>query len=202
VRETDRNGPEAGGALVEFALTAALFLACICVVLDFAVLSYRQAALTKAVHLAARRAVVENPIRAAAMLTWETPTARAALGERCDGSSTCPDVDLACDGGSGDTCADMPGFTALLRDIGRLAPGVDPDHLSVAYRSAGLGFVGRPGGVPLFVTIRVSCVPAGSILYRYVIRRPAGASRCQAKHLRTGVIEAHVTLMGEDLVAN
>ena len=173
---------QAGAAMVELTIVAALLLTLVLGFVDFGYAFYQWNAATKAVQVGVRLAVVSNPV--ATGLPGETVTSTASLiGEplpadqfsySCTadaaGVATCARCDSAavCAGAGVDQAAfDLIyyGDDAVSQGCGTVVvgdrPGIcdflsslGPENVQIEYVATGLGYWTRPGGpVP---TVRVS----------------------------------------------
>jgi Flp pilus assembly pilin Flp len=149
-----------GATMIEFALALPVLLMLIFGALDLAWVAYQWNAASKATQWGARWAVVNPPMSA----TLQTQLASTAyilpddLGKWCGTSaSNCsgalPDLTTC----TATTCT-MGTILAQMRGV---FPLLDDNNVVVEYRrytgDQQLGFVGRPGGAPMRVTVRYSC---------------------------------------------
>jgi Flp pilus assembly protein TadG len=169
-----------GASLVEFTLVFPVVLLAALGTLDVAYMLFDWAEANKAAFAGARRAVVVDPV--ATQVTQLTyTTAGTQLGEPCfnpaDGTanttSNCPTVTTVCTpAATGGSCtngytwnetaftnptanATERGILDVMRDI---FPRLQRQNVQISYQTTGLGFVGRPNGLPMSVTVSIRCM--------------------------------------------
>ena len=113
----------------------------------------------KATYRGARVAVVSTPPAAAV----STPVYSSGHeGETCfdqatgapDGAVACPTFDVTC---TSATCNNAA-FTAIVTAMQQVFPRIQPANVQIRYQTTGLGFSGRPGGLPMNVTVSIQCM--------------------------------------------
>ena len=122
----------------------------------------------KAVYWGARVAVVAPPV--AVGITDPTYNGDF-IGDDCFDADTgqslgiCGDsVSVVCTGQSGGQCVgshttfDDTAFTAILDKMQDYFPRLERENVQISYESTSLGFAGRPGGVPMEVTVSIRCM--------------------------------------------
>jgi hypothetical protein len=153
-----------GSSLVEFTLVFPILILITFGTIDVTYMLYEWNLASKAAYRGARVAIVANPV--APEIT--NPAYNAAdIGRFCfnrvTGASTglCPTVSVTCP--SADDCPDPDfpdnaAFTFILREMQRIFPRLQAANVSIHYETTGLGFVGRPGGLPMNVTVSIQCM--------------------------------------------
>lgn len=158
---------EDGAALLEAALVLPILLLLVLGLTDICLYFWNAALVGKAAQLGARRAIVSDPVAigpgldaADAVTFWGT----LPPGSRCYGSSGeqrgCPDFTVVCDAAAcrctGSACGFRLAATRLAPIVGAMR-GVLPDvtvgNVEIAYATNGLGYVARPGPVPVDVRV-------------------------------------------------
>jgi Flp pilus assembly protein TadG len=157
---------QSGAAMVEAAIVTPLFLLLTIGTMDFTLYIWNWNLATKAAHLGARLAIVSNPVATGLNeIDWTLARYTDKLGLPCtkDGVVTgnCPsaaEVNTTCKGG---TCTrgayDAAAFQAIYDKMERIYPYLEPADVQISYEWTGLGFVGRPGGLPMTVTVSLPC---------------------------------------------
>jgi hypothetical protein len=123
----------------------------------------------KAAVIGARTAVVSNPIAGGIMNVAYT----GQLGQSCFNTSNCPVIaNVVCTpAASGGSCTggytfDDNAFTTILTKMREAFPSVagNPNqrlqrqNVLISYLPNDLGFVGRPGGLPMDVRVGIRCM--------------------------------------------
>jgi hypothetical protein len=149
----DQNGT----TMVEFTLVMLIVIAMTFSVADFGYAYWQWNSAEKATQIAARLAVVSDPV-AVELPDFDCGTTNTVPGDPCSspdaasfGTVTCTGASLNCSGGY---TFSATAFNTLLARIQQIFPSVAADNLVIEYRDIGLGFVGREAPVPL-VTIRL-----------------------------------------------
>lgn len=206
-----------GSVLVEYTIVFPVFIALILGTVDVSYMLYEWALANKAAYVGARTAVVINPV--ATNIT--NPTYDATLiGQPCFDTITgaptspanCPTVNPTdCTGAASGSCTNGYAFdsTAFKNQTGTgifdrmhvIFPRLQPENVTISYRINNLGFVGRPGGLPMTVTVSIKCMTHQfyfiDALMGWVFPPPAGC-------LTTGpaIPTFASTLQSEDMVTN
>jgi hypothetical protein len=164
----------AGSVLVEYTVVFPLFMLVTLGTVDVAYMLYEWALANKATYVGARAAVVSNPV--AQNITEDRllydPSQLKQMGQYCfdfatgTGNGNCPDVKVDCTStactpntfgfnGSAFTNANGTGIFDRMKVI---FPRLQPDNVTISYQLNGSGYVGRPGGLPMNVTVSVQNV--------------------------------------------
>ena len=162
-----------GGALVEFTLVFPIFLLAALGTVDFSYMLSDWSMANKAAFIGARAAIVSDPV-ANGITNLTYSTAGSALGDLCfdpatgaaSASSSCPSVSTVCTpAASGGTCTNgypwnesaltNENGTGILDGMQRIFPRLRRQDVQISYQTNGLGFVGRPGGLPMDVTVSI-----------------------------------------------
>ncbi|MBY0431893.1 MAG: pilus assembly protein [Rhodospirillales bacterium] len=156
-------GDERGASSVEFAIVFILVLILTFGIVEMALVLQQWNAADTATQLGVRRAVVSAPV-APNLTGFDGKGGALADGAPCTrGDGTVENVCFP--GGNPVTCTSGgctgfgysgAAFTAILTEMRRALPRIQPANVQVEYRYVGLGFVGRPGGLPPIVTVRLT----------------------------------------------
>lgn len=147
-----------GAILAEFALIFPFILVFTVGALEIGLFLFEASAAAKATQLGARWAVVNLPISSSfqtelAATDWWQP---GTLGKSCRAVACEPSKVFQCTEGT--VGCDMTGILAQMQ---RAYPQLRAGNIRVTYEpyptSRALGFVGRPGGVPVDVTVSIRC---------------------------------------------
>jgi Flp pilus assembly protein TadG len=167
----------AGGALVEFTLVFPILLLVALGTVDFSYLLFDWSLANKAAFAGARKAVVADPV-ATGITNLTYSTAGTELNRSCfdstgaaDSTSSCPTVSTTCTpAASGGSCTNgyawnettftNPSATnelqkGILDRMKEVFPRLQRQNVQISYQTAGLGFVGRPNGLPMYVTVSI-----------------------------------------------
>ena len=163
-----------GSVLVEYTIVFPIFIVLILGTVDVSYMLYEWALANKAAYVGARKAVVSNPI-ASNIIQPDyiyTPAQLLQLGQSCFDPATgatnttnCPSSLISvcnaptsnndCTNGGG---WDPAAFTTILNAMKQVFPRLAPENVQISYRTNGLGFVDRPGGLPMNVTVSIQCM--------------------------------------------
>lgn len=179
MRRTERTGlascffrGTAGASMAEAAITLPIFLLVALGVADFGLLLWNFNSAHKATHWGARAAVVKNPVAVGLndlSNYWAVAPASDHLGQSCtlsDGTfnTHCPttalDTDCTATSLTSGSCTNgwtfsSTAFQEIFQEAARVYPDLQPHQVMVSYRHTGLGFVGRPGGLPMQIRVRL-----------------------------------------------
>ena len=176
------RGPEMTGALlrdrrgttaIEFALISVLLLLVTFGIIDFGLAFWQWNMAEKATQVGARKAIVSDFVAPClANLTSGvsatingvacTSTVTSTPGTPCVNSSgtilnECQFATVTCTNGS---CSqfgfNQTAFNTILTEMKKVDPYVTAANLRVQYSQNGLGFVGRPNGLPVTVTVTLT----------------------------------------------
>jgi hypothetical protein len=150
-----------GSSLVEFTLVFPILILITFGTIDVTYMLYEWNLASKAAYRGARVAIVANPV--APEIT--NPAYNVAdIGLFCfnrdTGASTglCPTVSVTCPSADGCPDPDNAAFTFILQEMQQIFPRLQAANVSIHYETTGLGFVGRPGGLPMNVTVSIRCM--------------------------------------------
>lgn len=162
-----------GASLVEFSLVFPVFASVSLGTVDLGYLLYQWNAAAKATHLGARYAIVNDPVaKGLNDLTaeWKLDKYAESMGLSCTDMSNgttagvCPDpvtvrcVPSASSGScSGSYAFNETAFAAIFARMQIAYPGLKRENVRIEYVTSGLGFVGRPGGLPVEVRVSIAC---------------------------------------------
>ena len=156
-----------GGPLVEFTLTFPIMISLALGTVDFAYYWADASFANKAAFIGARIAVISSPV--ATGITDPSWTV-SLLGQPCydsngDSNGNCPTVNTTCTptGTSGGSCTggeafNNTTFTAILNPMSNLFPKLQRQNVKITYATNNLGFVGRPNGPPMNITVKIRCM--------------------------------------------
>lgn len=166
-----------GSSLVEFTMVFPVVILAAMGTVDAAWMLFEWQEANKAAYAGARTAAVRSqPIATGIDVPAYNPE---RIGDSCfdpdtgvaDGDVNCPTISTECipNVGAGGTCTggfvfNDVAFSAIDRDAGILAsmqtvfPRLQRQNVKIAYQTNGLGFAGRPGGLPMTVTVSIRCM--------------------------------------------
>ena len=156
-----------GGALLEFTLVFPVTILVTLGTVDAAYMLYEWGLANKAAYRGARTAIVRNSITPDATNLTYDPT---AIGDLCfntaDGLPAsppkCPPAfTYSCSvPTNAGTCPnfDNTAFNVILTEMQAVFPRLQAGHVVIRYETSGLGFAGRPGGLPMSVTVSFKCL--------------------------------------------
>jgi Flp pilus assembly protein TadG len=149
-----------GAAAVEFSLIALLLMLITFGILDFGLMLWQWNMAEKATHIGVRTAAVSDFV-AADLATF--PAAPASdVGTPCTNPTTGvanPDCSFATVTCTSAGCSSF-GFSAtafnrIVTAMQQIDPYIAAENVQITYAANGLGFVGRPGGLPVTVTVQL-----------------------------------------------
>jgi Flp pilus assembly protein TadG len=167
---------ERGTTAVEFALIGLLLFIVSFGIIDFGLAYWQWVMAEKATQVGVRRAVVSNMV-AKGLATWPINGSANANGTACmtgttiitdcsfspvTCTSTAPGATPSC------TCPGTPcpsgtpaagDFDAIVTEMQRIDPYIANNKVQITYSQNGLGFVGRPNGLPVTVTVTLTGMP-------------------------------------------
>ncbi len=156
-----------GGSLVEFTLVFPVLAAAALGAVDFGLLLFNHNAAAKATQLGVRAAVVGSPV-ASGITNLTTQWNPLLLGLSCSGAAgpngNCPTFSTVCTpSAQGGACTNGYAFSdaaflPILQRMQSVYPSLTRQNVQISYASTGLGFVGRPGGLPMTVTVSLRCL--------------------------------------------
>ena len=157
----------AGASMVEFAIVLPVILLVALGTVDVTMMLWDWSQANKAAYRGARIAIVTEPV-ATGITSFNYDTNPLHMGDRCFLPSTgagnvavnCPTVETnctstACTGGQ---TVDSNAFNQIVAAMQKIFPRLTAANVEVEYRTNGLGFYGRPGGLPMDVTVRLRCM--------------------------------------------
>jgi Flp pilus assembly protein TadG len=166
-----------GSVLVEATIAFPLLLIITLGTIDFTYMLYEWDLASKAAYRGARMAVVTDPVATGiTSLTWNGNVMGDSCLDPATGSTNgnCPTVTTVCTPSSASTgtCTDGSTFDATAfkaifdpasTDITypgmqQIFPRLQPQNVQISYQTSGLGFVGRPNGLPMEVTVSIRCM--------------------------------------------
>lgn len=154
---------ERGSSAVEFAIVFMLLTVTTFGIFETSLLMLQWHRAEKATQMGARYAVV-SPMAAPELADATGIGGSAEAGTSCMDAMTgatlaacalSPDPVICQAGGCNGYGFDGDAFEAIVEEMRKALPEIDESNVVVEYRFVGLGFVGRPGGQPLAVTVRL-----------------------------------------------
>jgi Flp pilus assembly protein TadG len=155
-----------GSVLVETTIVLPLFLLMVLGAVDASYMLYEWELANKAVYVGARTAVVSDPVDSGILATTATPQS-SGIGQPCYTLSTpaplCPTATSTCTSdGTAATCSlnagSQPAFNTILTAMRQIFPRIAASNVTVTYATNGAGFMGDPSGLPMNVTVSLSCM--------------------------------------------
>jgi hypothetical protein len=187
---------ESGATAVEFGIVLTLLLLSTFGVIELGILLAQFNAGEKATQVGVRRAATSNFV-ASGLASFDgtggvspPPTGTPCMDAAGNTISACSFTPVTCiSSGCSAFGFSSTAFSAIVADMRRVDPWITAANVQIQYAPNGLGFVGRPNGLP--VTVTVSLI---NLSYRYVV---IGA----LAHLGTTrtLPPFTATLIGEDL---
>lgn len=164
-----------GAGTIETTLAIPIVLLLTLGTVDAGLLLWEMTQAGKATDVGARTAAVSDPVALGINQPVYDPL---LLGDSCfdsgtgaarlksDGTAVCPSVATVCTataGGTSGSCTggrvfDNTAFVAILAQMQRAFPRLQRQHVQIRYATTGLGFVGRPGGLPMNVSVSIRCM--------------------------------------------
>ena len=205
----------AGSVLVEYTVVFPVFILVTLGTVDVTYMLYEWALANKAAYVGARAAVVSNPV--AQNITEDSllydPSQLTQMGQYCfnfatgTGNGNCPAPSVKVDCTSSACTPNTFGFdsSAFTNANGNgifdrmkvIFPRLQPDNVTISYQLNGSGYVGRPGGLPMNVTVSVQNVTHQFYFLAGIMRFFGGT------FASTPAIPAFATtLTSEDMVTN
>lgn len=165
-----------GSVAVEFAMLFVVLFVMTMGIIEIGRALYEWNRAEKALQLAARYAVVSDPV-ATDLRTFSGKTAGNNFGDSCRDTATgaiqsyCQYGPIICtSGGCSSYGFSATAFDAIFQKVQAVLPSITPANLIVEYRATELAFVGRPGGrsgefnlVPA-VTVRLQNIAYGFLV--------------------------------------
>lgn len=196
---------EGGAVLAETAITLPVIILLIFGIIEIGIYLWQWNGANKATQLGARLAVTSDPVAIGPGLTWSPVTGPLGTDCRADDTNLCFEFEVACtmeegcissaldftdvDTGNNPTtfAIDLTAFNAIVQQMQRVYPGLDPNTVEIRYVSNGVGFIGFPGHIPNDVTVEI-------LTNDYPFAVIAGFVNMQGLRIR-----AETTLSSEDL---
>jgi len=124
-------------------------------------------------------------------------------------TSDCPTVTTVCTpAATGGSCTNSftwneTAFTNILGKMQSVFPRLQRRNVQISYQTNGLGFVGRPNGLPLNVTVRIRCMTHEfyflGALMNWAFTVPAG---CTGTPTGPSIPSFATTLTSEDMCSS
>ena len=161
-----------GTGAVEFALIGLLLFIVSFGIIDFGLAYWQWVMAEKATQVGVRKAVVSNMV-ANGLTTWPINGGTSADGTPClTGTSVLTDCSFSpvtCTSNAAGTTATCgctgtcptstpvaSDFTAIVAEMQKMDPYIANNNVQITYSQNGLGFVGRPNGPPVTVTVTLT----------------------------------------------
>lgn len=150
-----------GSTAIEYALVFMIMLLVTLGTIEIGLVMWQWNAAEKATQAGLRKAVVSDLVAPGLAAIGTTPVS-TQYGDWCtdreDGSANpdCQFETVTCVQGSCNGFGyDGTAFTAIYDSMRSMYPMIEPQNVHITYAYSGLGFVGRPGGQPMLVTVRL-----------------------------------------------
>jgi TadE-like protein len=170
-----------GGALVEFSVIFPMFLLAAFGTVDFSYMLFDWSMANKATFVGARRAVVLDPVASGITTPTYNSTQKGNIGQWCFDPATgaidsnhCPTENSTCTpAASNGSCTSGYGWNeiaftnptatnewqkGILDKMQAAFPRLQRQNVQISYQTNNLGFAGRPGGLPMNVTVSIRCM--------------------------------------------
>jgi Flp pilus assembly protein TadG len=209
-----------GGAMVEFVIVFPILLLTTIATVDATLMIWEWNQAAKATDVGARIAAVSNPVATGiTQLSYDG----TFLGDVCanpatgtpttkpDGTTKCPSVATTCiatAGSTGGTCTDGRAFndaaySTILSAMQIAFPRLRRENVEIVYETTGLGFVGRPGGLPMNVSVSIRCMSHTLVFLGPFLGWTLPANPCGTGRAAGILIPASTTAVpSEDLLTN
>ena len=156
-------GNQFGGTAVEYGLVFSLMILVTLGTVEVGLMMWQWNSAEKATQVGVRHAAVRGLVAPGLQLVGDAPTSGGDYGDWCrDRTTNTANADcwfdtVTCtsDGCSGGYGYDADAFDALVQRMRTMFPLVEPENVEIDYAFSGLGFIGRPGGQPMVVTVRL-----------------------------------------------
>jgi Flp pilus assembly pilin Flp len=153
---------ERGATAVEFALVFGLLILLTLGSVEVGLMMWQWNSAEKATQAGARYAAVHDLVAPGLRDVGSEPTS-GDYGDWCTDRETgavnadCFFATVTCTAGScsGGYGYDDAAFTAIFTTMRSLFPQIERANVEIQYGFSGLGFIGRPGGQPMMVTVRL-----------------------------------------------
>jgi hypothetical protein len=163
-------GCTSAASLLQFTLVFPLLAIVLLGSVDFIFYMFNRDLAAKATQKGARLAIVTNPVATGIADPYVGDGTR--LGSICYNTATGAKDTSVCGplrssicqpAASSGTCSggfafDDAAFAAVFNEMRTFLPVLQRQHVKIEYEDTGLGFVGRPGGVPMTVTVKLRCL--------------------------------------------
>jgi hypothetical protein len=154
----------AGASLVEFTLVFPVLILVALGTVDVAFMLSEWVQANKAVYRGARVAIVRDPVAPAVTSPAFDP---ARIGQLCfdpaTGTTTgaCSSFNYLCEipvNAANCPSFDNTAFNSIVAEMQQIYSRIQTGHVQIRYQTTGLGFAGRPGGLPMTVTVNLKCM--------------------------------------------
>jgi len=195
----------AGSVLVEATLSITVFMLVVFGTVDVTLMLFNWQSANKAAVIGARTAIVSNPV-ASGITNLSSNYDPSLLGQSCLDTSTtdgngggpsgnCPQMSatctpassggscpMSCTAGGAGTCPsvsfDDTAFTTIFNNMHAIYPSLTRQNVVITYKTNNLGYVGQSNGLPMDVTVSISCVSYQfyfiDALMKWVFSTPSG----------------------------
>lgn len=210
-----------GAGLVGFVLVLPGLLIFFFAVIEFAIAMQVWTNATKATHWGARFGVVNAPVASGMQFAAYNGEWGLALGTSCkvrsgtaivnatdeNGVVLCRALRITCTPtATAGTCRDQnntlypwneTAFQALFQRMRWAHAGIEREQVRIEYSTNGLGFIGRPGGLPLTVTVSTRCLSHEWVLLHGLLPWALRLDDCGQSVRGLILPPMHTTLTGE-----
>jgi hypothetical protein len=199
-----------GASLIEFTLVFPILILVTFGTVDVTYMLFEWNQASKAAYRGARVAIVSNPV--ASVIRTQTIVNPEDMGDLCFDPATgvangkCPTFTYTCGSVAGGACPGYDGaaFTAIVQQMQQVFPRLQPAHVQIVYQTSNLGFVGRPDGLPVTVTVSIRCMTHEIYflggLAQWILSGPGQG--CPAGPIGLPIPAFASSLPSEDLVTN
>ncbi|MGE5548081.1 MAG: TadE/TadG family type IV pilus assembly protein [Solirubrobacterales bacterium] len=167
-----------GSNTVEMSIALMVLIVLTLGVCDLGVALWQWNLAEKATQAGARLAAVSDPV-APSIVTWEGDLTKYQGGTRCwdavghtDICAPATKVITCNSSGCGGQTANAAAFKAIVTRMQTLLPKIQPANVVVEYTYNGLGFIGRPGGQPVDVTVRLTGMTFDFLVLDHLVGLP------------------------------
>jgi Flp pilus assembly protein TadG len=202
-----------GAVLLEFTVVFPVLMVIVLGSVDAAYLGFDWATATKTTYLGARFAAANDPVAGGITNDVSGNKNGQSCFSHADGTvnatANCPTISTVCTAtAGGGSCTNNfafqnGAFNRILQRMQRLYPSLDRRQIQISYQTTGLGYVGRPHGPPMNVTVSLRCMthPMYFLPALASWAFPALPANCQGVPTQAGLVMPtfSTTLPTEDL---
>lgn len=206
-----------GAALLEFTVVFPIVMLIVLGVIDVTLLMIDWSTYNRATYSGARIAAISDPVALGINAVIAGTSAGDACIDATTGNSTgnCTARNaatcIATGATSGGSCTGGYGFSntaldTIVAEMRKVFSNLDRRQVSVTYTPIMMGYVGRPDGFPMNVTVSIRCVRHQFFFLHTLMKwtMPAAPTACSGINVPAGVVMPAfaTTLPSEDLQTN